>query len=135
MPCAWPTALVIWFSTWLAAPAAICPSCVAAPKACCAACETAPNAWLARFANTGKPGNCGIPGAPPPPPLPDPDSPIITVNSPNMIMPPWAVGSSILAAGSPPISTVGEPMAITSGGPTHVNKSVTRAAGSPPIST
>ena len=64
MPCACPTALVIWFRTWPAAPAAICPNCVAAPKACCATCDTAPNAWLARFDSADKLGSCGIPGAP-----------------------------------------------------------------------
>lgn len=39
------------------------------------------------------------------------------------------------AAGNPPIVTVAEPIAITSGGPTHVAISVLRAAGSPPIKT
>src|ERR1700722_9253954 len=39
------------------------------------------------------------------------------------------------AAIRPPINTVGEPMAITSGGPTQVHISVERAAGCPPIST
>src|SRR6516225_5374929 len=34
-----------------------------------------------------------------------------------------------------PISTVGEPFAITSGGPTQVHLSVTRAAGCPPMRT
>jgi hypothetical protein len=34
-----------------------------------------------------------------------------------------------------PMSTVGEPFAIASGGPTHVHISVTRAAGCPPIKT
>src|SRR5438093_790242 len=45
------------------------------------------------------------------------------------IVPPWAVKSPMRAAGMPPISTVIEPMAITSGGPTHKAMSPTRAAG------
>lgn len=61
--------------------------------------------------------------------------PMITVGQPAMMTPPCAVGSPILAAIKPPIRTVGEPMRIVSGGPTHVARSVTRAAGSPPIST
>ena len=61
--------------------------------------------------------------------------PIRTVNSPKMITPPCAVMSSIRAAGKPQTRTVKDPNTITSGGPTHVNMSVTRACGSPPVST
>src|SRR4051812_30987461 len=43
--------------------------------------------------------------------------------------------SPIRAAGIPPIITVIEPLAITSGGPTQVAMSPTRAAGIPPIRT
>src|SRR6185436_6203080 len=39
------------------------------------------------------------------------------------------------AAGLPPISTVDEPLAIVSGGPTHVHMLPTVAAGRPPIRT
>ncbi|MGC1087285.1 MAG: hypothetical protein WA894_02520, partial [Candidatus Acidiferrum sp.] len=39
------------------------------------------------------------------------------------------------AAINPPISTVGEPMMIMSGGPTQVSMSVMRAAGRAPINT
>jgi hypothetical protein len=39
------------------------------------------------------------------------------------------------AAGLPPISTVDDPMAITSGGPAQVHISPTQAAGNPPIKT
>src|SRR3984893_14506308 len=39
------------------------------------------------------------------------------------------------AASTPPISTVGEHFTMTSGGPTHIAISVTRAAGSAPINT
>jgi hypothetical protein len=49
--------------------------------------------------------------------------------------PPWAVWSPIRAAGMPPIITFDEPIAIASGGPTHVAMSPTRAAGMPPIIT
>src|SRR5436309_6059291 len=49
--------------------------------------------------------------------------------------PPWAVMSPIRAAGIPPINTVNEPIAITSGGPTQVAISLTRAAGILPINT
>jgi hypothetical protein len=61
--------------------------------------------------------------------------PIRTVNSPNTITPPCAVMSIIRAAGKPQTRTVKDPNTITSGGPTHVNMSVTRACGSPPVST
>src|ERR1035441_2778013 len=61
--------------------------------------------------------------------------PIRTVKSPNMIKPPCAVMSIIRAAGKPQTRTVKDPNTITSGGPTHVNMSVTRACGSPPVST
>ena len=43
--------------------------------------------------------------------------------------PPWTVWSNILAAGMPPINTVALPLAIVSGGPVQVTKSVARAAG------
>lgn len=59
----------------------------------------------------------------------------MTVGQPRIITPPCAVSSPMRAAGNPPIITVGEPMAITSGGPTQVKRSVTLAAGSPPMST
>src|SRR5262249_36204907 len=49
--------------------------------------------------------------------------------------PPWAVGSPMRAAGRLPISTVGLPGAMTSGGPVQVAMSVARAAGRLPIST
>ena len=52
-----------------------------------------------------------------------------------MITPPCAVMSNIRAAGKPQTKTVKDPNAITSGGPTHVNMSVTRACGSPPVRT
>lgn len=39
------------------------------------------------------------------------------------------------AAGLPPINTVDEPFAITSGGPAQVHISPTHAAGNPPINT
>jgi hypothetical protein len=61
--------------------------------------------------------------------------PIKTVGHPNVMVPPCAVMSPILAAGFPPISTVVEPIAITSGGPTHTHISPTPAAGCPPMST
>jgi hypothetical protein len=61
--------------------------------------------------------------------------PIITVGAPTIITPPCAVASPILAAGIPPIITVAEPFAITSGGPVQVSISPTRAAGIPPMST
>jgi hypothetical protein len=61
--------------------------------------------------------------------------PIITVGHPIIMTPPWTVGSPILAAGRPPIMTLLEPMAMTSGGPTQNAISVTRAAGSIPIRT
>src|SRR5262245_648774 len=60
--------------------------------------------------------------------------PIITVGQPTTT-PPWTVLSPIRAAGRPPIRTVAEPLAMTSGGPTQVAKSVARAAGRPPIKT
>src|ERR1039458_7504069 len=61
--------------------------------------------------------------------------PIITVGQPITIFPPWAVMSPMRAAGKPPIMTVLEPIAITSGGPTQTSISVTRAAGRKPIIT
>src|SRR5574340_1324747 len=51
------------------------------------------------------------------------------------MVPPWTVRSPIRAAGWFMMSTVKEPRAMTSGGPTHTAMSPTRAAGSPPIST
>jgi hypothetical protein len=51
------------------------------------------------------------------------------------ITPPCTVWSPIRAAGRFPIKTVSEPIAIESGGPTHVHMSVARAAGCPPIKT
>jgi hypothetical protein len=47
------------------------------------------------------------------------------------IAPPEAVGSAILAAGSPPINTVADPLMMTSA----PHESLNRAAGSPAIST
>src|SRR5271157_2686124 len=64
-----------------------------------------------------------------------PASPIMTVKQPRTMTPPWTVGSPMRAAMRLPMRTVGEPMAIMSGGPTQVAISVTRAAGSIPIST
>ena len=43
--------------------------------------------------------------------------------------------TQILAAGSMEISTVAEPLTMTSGGPTQVARSVMRAAGTIPIRT
>ena len=50
---------------------------------------------------------------------PMPTSPMITVGSPTTITPPCSVGSPIRAAIKPPIKTVGDPIAIMSGGPTQ----------------
>lgn len=61
--------------------------------------------------------------------------PIRTVKHPSTMTPPCAVLSPSRAAGWPPISTVGEPATIESGGPTHMAISPKRAAGSPPINT
>ncbi len=61
--------------------------------------------------------------------------PIITVEQPATIEPPWAVLSPMRAAGLPPIITVAEPFIIVSGGPTQVQLSPITAAGSFPIST
>src|SRR4051812_15529079 len=44
--------------------------------------------------------------------------------------PPCAVRSPMRAAGKPPMRTVVDACTITSGGPTHIATSVTRAAGS-----
>src|SRR5688572_20304007 len=49
--------------------------------------------------------------------------------------PPWAVLSPMRAAGIPQISTVHAPVMMTSGGPTQTQRSLTLAAGRPPIST
>jgi hypothetical protein len=51
------------------------------------------------------------------------------------IEPPCAVRSPIRAAIMPPIKTVTDPIAMTSGGPTHTHMSLTRAAGWPAIRT
>ena len=51
------------------------------------------------------------------------------------MLPPWAQVSPIRAAGLPPISTVLEPIAMVSGGPTQVHESPITAAGSFPIIT
>jgi hypothetical protein len=61
--------------------------------------------------------------------IPNYPSPIITVGNPITITPPCAVGSPIRAAIKFSIITVGDPMAMVSGGPTQVHISVTRAAG------
>src|SRR6185437_10435863 len=60
---------------------------------------------------------------------------ISTVKQPSTMVPPCAQESPSRAAGWPPISTVGEPMTMLSGGPTHTAMSPKRAAGKPPIST
>ena len=49
--------------------------------------------------------------------------------------PPWAVMSPMRAAGIPPISTVKDPSAMTSGPPAQTAMSPTRAAGRPPMRT
>src|SRR6516225_8670856 len=49
--------------------------------------------------------------------------------------PPCTVGSPIRAAIRFSISTVGDPIKMVSGGPTQVQRSVALAAGRPPIST
>jgi hypothetical protein len=64
-----------------------------------------------------------------------PHPPIITVGSPTVIVPPWAVLSPMRAAGLPPINTVAEPFTTESGGPTQTQLSPTTAAGRLPIST
>ena len=51
------------------------------------------------------------------------------------MVPPWAVGSPIRAAGLLPISTVDEPLKMVSGGPVQVRISPAQAAGIFPIST
>lgn len=61
--------------------------------------------------------------------------PISTVLSPWTIIPPCAVQSPIRAAILPPISTLGSPVLIRSGGDPHTALSPTRAAGRFPIST
>jgi hypothetical protein len=66
---------------------------------------------------------------------PWPGIPIITVGQPSVITPPCAVGSPIRAAIMFPIKTVGDPIKIVSGGPTHVHMSVARAAGMLPMRT
>lgn len=57
------------------------------------------------------------------------------MGQPTTILPPCAVLSPMRAAGLPPINTVAEPIAITSGGPVHTHISPTQAAGCPPMST
>ena len=59
----------------------------------------------------------------------------MTVGYPIAMAPPCTVGSPIRAAIMFPMKTVGDPIAMLSGGPTQVHKSVARAAGWPPIST
>ena len=59
--------------------------------------------------------------------------PTRTVGKPMAMVPPWRVGSPILAAGRPSKSTSGAPMAIASGGPTQMARSPIHAAGRPPI--
>jgi len=61
--------------------------------------------------------------------------PIRTVGNPAVMAPPWRVTSRARAAGCPPMNTQVEPIAMTSGGPMHMQRSPTRAAGCPPIST
>ena len=61
--------------------------------------------------------------------------PIKTVGKPRVMLPPCAVESPIRAAGFPPISTVADPLAITSGGPTQTHISPTTEAGWLPIRT
>src|SRR4051812_25250593 len=61
--------------------------------------------------------------------------PISTVGNPIAMVPPCAVKSPIRAAGIPQISTVNDPNAITSGGPTQTHIEPTHAAGMLPIST
>ena len=61
--------------------------------------------------------------------------PIITVGQPSTITPPCTVGSPIRAAIRFPIRTVGDPIAMLSGGPTHTHMSVARAAGWPAMRT
>src|ERR1700674_2619004 len=59
----------------------------------------------------------------------------MTVKQPSTMVPPCMVESPIRAAMRLPMRTVAEPIAMVSGGPTQVAMSVTRAAGSIPIST
>jgi len=61
--------------------------------------------------------------------------PIITVGHPATITPPWTVWSPMRAAGRFPIITVAEPLAIISGGPVQKHLSLILAAGMPPMST
>lgn len=61
--------------------------------------------------------------------------PMRTVGAPMTIEPPWAVESPILAAGTPPINTVPDPIAMLSGGPVQTHISPTTAAGIPPMRT
>src|SRR5271154_2569415 len=84
----------------------------------------APAAPVSATAALGAEGGAGTPA-----------SPMMTVKQPRMITPPWAVGSPMRAAISPPIKTVGEPITMMSGGPTQVSISVTRAAGRKPMRT
>ena len=58
-----------------------------------------------------------------------------TVGHPVAMTPPCAVISPIRAAGMYPIITVVDPCAIKSGGPTHVQRVESVAAGMPPIMT
>jgi len=61
--------------------------------------------------------------------------PIKTVGQPAIMVPPCAVTSFIRAAGLPPIITVAEPITMLSGGPAQVHILPTVAAGCPPIKT
>lgn len=61
--------------------------------------------------------------------------PMMTLKLPNVIEPPCAVVSPILAAGWPPIKTEADPLIMLSGGPAQVSISPTLAAGCPSIKT
>jgi hypothetical protein len=60
---------------------------------------------------------------------------MMQVAEPSVITPPCRVGSPILAAGRKLIKTPVDPIAIISGGPTHVTIEVTVAAGRKSMST
>src|ERR1035437_10130800 len=59
--------------------------------------------------------------------------PTSTVTQPSTILPPCAVVSNMRACGIFIVSTVKDPSAITSGGPTHPPMPVPRPAGNWPI--
>jgi len=69
------------------------------------------------------------------PPLPEPLSPMITVGQPWTTIPPWEVMSVSRTAAMLLMSTVGEPLLSVSVGPTHMDWSLTIAAGRFPIRT